>query len=95
MTVDPDDHLHRVTQLQWIALRSFGLAVGQVWVGIVEDIGQSVAVWMDSANVVPSSVHDQVNLITAELEDGRDQASTAAERAAPRSPPQPVSSPES
>ena len=28
-----------------------------------------MAVWMDSAKVVPASVHDQVNLITAELEE--------------------------
>ena len=43
-TVDPDDHLHRVTELQRIAMQSYGLAFGQVWVGVVEDIVQSVAV---------------------------------------------------
>jgi len=47
------------------------LVFGHVWVAIVGDIVQSVAVWMDSAIVIPSSVHDQVQLITAELEGSR------------------------
>lgn len=79
-TVDPDNHLHRVTQLQRIALRSFGLPFGQVSVAIMGDIVQSVAVWMDSAKAVPSNVHAEVQSITAELEGSRHEASIAAER---------------
>jgi ribosomal protein S18 acetylase RimI-like enzyme len=79
-TVDPDDHLQRIIGLQRIALGSFGLPFGHVWVGIVEDIVQSAAVWMNSANVVPSSVNDRVHLITAELEGRRHEASIAAGR---------------
>jgi hypothetical protein len=79
-TVDPEDHLHRVTELQRIALRSFGLAFGQVWVGLVGDIVQSVAVWMDTSIVVPSNVRHEVHLLTTELEGNRHEASAAAER---------------
>jgi ribosomal protein S18 acetylase RimI-like enzyme len=79
-TVDPHEHRSRVTQLQRIALQSFGLPFGHVWVGIVEDTVQSVAVWMDSANVVPSSAYARVQFITAILEGSRHEASTAAEQ---------------
>jgi ribosomal protein S18 acetylase RimI-like enzyme len=78
-TVDPDDHLRRITQLQRIAMWLYGLPFGHVWVGLVDDVVQSAAVWMDSAIVVPSD-DDQVRLITAELEGVRHEASVAAER---------------
>jgi len=79
-TVDPDDHLSRVTQLQRLALQSYGLAFGRVWVAIMEDAVQSVAVWMDSAIAVPSGVSDRVQEITAEVEGRRHEASMAAEQ---------------
>ena len=79
-TVDPDDHQHRVTELQRTALRCVGLPFGHVWVGVVEGIVQSVAVWMDSSIVVPSDVRHQVHRITTELEGVRHEASVAAER---------------
>jgi GNAT superfamily N-acetyltransferase len=79
-TVDPDDHVRRVTELQRIALRSYGLAFGQVWVGVLDDVVHSVAVWMDSAIAVPSSVHEQLLPIRAELEGIRHDSSLAAEQ---------------
>lgn len=79
-TVDHDDHQHRITELQRTALESVGLAFGHVWVGVVEGIVQSVAVWMDSSIVVPSDVRHQVHRITTELEGVRHEASVAAER---------------
>jgi ribosomal protein S18 acetylase RimI-like enzyme len=79
-TVDPSDHLSRVTQLQRIALQSYGLPFGDVWVAMTDGALQSVAVWMDSAIVVPSAVHDRVRMITAALEGSRHEASMAAEQ---------------
>jgi len=79
-TVDRDDHLHRVTELQRIAMQSYGFAFGQVWVGVVDDIVQSVAVWMDSTIAVPSGVYEKLRPITAELEGVRHEASLVAER---------------
>jgi hypothetical protein len=58
-TVDPDDHLRRITELQRIALRSYGLGFGQVWVGLVDGIVECAAVWMDSSVEVPASVREQ------------------------------------
>jgi GNAT superfamily N-acetyltransferase len=79
-TVDPDDHQHRITELQRTALGSVGLPFGHVWVGVVEGIVQSVAVWMDTSIDVPSDVRHEVQRITTELEGIRHQASAAAER---------------
>jgi ribosomal protein S18 acetylase RimI-like enzyme len=79
-TVDHDRHQHRITELQRTALGSVGLPFGHVWVGVVEGVVQSVAVWMDSSIVVPSDVRHQVQGITTELEGVRHEASAAAER---------------
>jgi ribosomal protein S18 acetylase RimI-like enzyme len=79
-TVDPNDHQQRITQLQRIAMRSYGLPFGKVWVGVVDDTVQSAAVWMDSAIAVPSGVREEERSITAELEGVRHEASVAAER---------------
>ena len=53
-TVDPEDHLRRVTALQRLALQHYGLPFGQVWVSAVDGVVHSVAVWMDSAVHVPA-----------------------------------------
>jgi hypothetical protein len=46
-----------VTQLQRIALRSFGLAFGQVWVGIVEDMGSPwLCGWTTPTLYLPASM---------------------------------------
>jgi ribosomal protein S18 acetylase RimI-like enzyme len=78
-TVDPDDHVHRVTALQRLALQHYGLPFGQVWVSAVDGRVHSVAVWMDSAVVVPATVDDQLRPFTARLEGSRHDASVAAE----------------
>jgi ribosomal protein S18 acetylase RimI-like enzyme len=79
-TVDPDDHLRRITQLQRTSMWLYGLPFGHMWVGLVDDVVQSAAVWMDSAIVVPSDVDEKARLITVELEGVRHEASVAAER---------------
>jgi ribosomal protein S18 acetylase RimI-like enzyme len=61
-------------------MASHGLPFGQVWVGVVDEIVQSVAVWMDSSVAVPSDVDEQLRAITAELEGARHQASLSAQR---------------
>jgi GNAT superfamily N-acetyltransferase len=78
-TVDPDDHVRRVTGLQRVALEHLGLALGQVWVSTADGRIESVAVWMDSAVAVPVTVEDALRPITAELEGSRHAASIAAE----------------
>jgi ribosomal protein S18 acetylase RimI-like enzyme len=79
-TVDADDHLHRVTELQRIALQHQGFASGQVWVGAVDGRVCSVAVWMDSAVMVPSTIYEQLHPVIAQAEGSRHEASVAAER---------------
>ena len=79
-TVDPDDHVRRVTELQRLALRSVGFAFGRVWVGTAGGVITSVAVWMDSHVVVPPEVHEDTHLVTAGLEGCRHEASVAAQR---------------
>ena len=56
-TVDPDDHQARIIRLQLLALENLGLAFGEVWLSSLEHTIQSVAVWMDSAVLIPSSVY--------------------------------------
>jgi ribosomal protein S18 acetylase RimI-like enzyme len=79
-TVDPDDHLRRITELQRIALRSYGLGFGQVWVGLVDGIVECAAVWMDSSVEVPASVREQTAPLTAGLEGANHPASVAAQQ---------------
>ncbi len=79
-TVDPDDHQARITQLQFLALENVGMPFGEVWLSSVDGTIQSVAVWMDSAVPVPSSVHDLMNAAVAELEGSSHDASLASAR---------------
>ncbi len=79
-TVDPADHQARVTQLQLLALENLGMAFGKVWLSCVDSTVQSVAVWMDSALPVPSSVHHAMDAAVAQLEGSRHDASLAAAR---------------
>ncbi len=78
-TVDPDDHRTRITELQLLALENLGLAFGAVWLSSLEGRIQSVAVWMDSAVPVPSSVYRSMDPLVAHLEGSRHDASLAAE----------------
>jgi hypothetical protein len=79
-TVDPTDHQTRITRLQPLALENLGLAFGAVWLSILDGTVQSVAVWMDSAVPVPSSVYRSMNQVVAQLEGSRHDASLAAEQ---------------
>jgi hypothetical protein len=79
-TVDPDNHQERITRLQLLALENLGLPFGEVWLSGLEGTIQSVAVWMDSAVPVPSSVSRALNPVVAHLEGSRHDASLAAER---------------
>jgi GNAT superfamily N-acetyltransferase len=79
-TVDPDNHQARITRLQFLALEHLGLAFGEVWLSTLEGTIQSVAVWMDSAVLVPSSVYRALDPAVAHLEGSRHEASRAAER---------------
>ena len=79
-TVDPDDHQERITRLQLLALENLGMAFGEVWLSSVDSTIESVAVWMDSAVAVPSSVHHAMEATVAPLEGCRHDASLAAAR---------------
>lgn len=79
-TVDPDDHQARITRLQYLALENLGIPFGEVWLSGVDGMIQSVAVWMDSAVPVPSSVHRAMDAAVAQLEGSRRDASLAAAR---------------
>lgn len=79
-TVDPEDHLRRVTELQRLALLSFGLPYGSVWVVAVNGEIRSVAVWMDSEVVVPPDVQEETRHRAGELEGCRRDYSLAADR---------------
>ena len=79
-TVDPDDHEARITQLQFLALENLGMPFGEVWLSSVDSAIQSVAVWMDSAVPIPSSVHHGMDAAVAQLEGSRHDASLAATR---------------
>lgn len=79
-TVDPDNHQARITRLQLLALENLGLAFGEVWLSSLEGTIQSVAVWMDSAVVVPSSIYRALDPVVADLEGSRHSPSLAAQR---------------
>lgn len=79
-TVDPQDHLRRITELQRLALLSLGLPFGCVWVAAVTGEIQSVAVWMDSEAVVPREVLEEARRKAGELEGCRRDYSLAADR---------------
>ncbi len=79
-TIDPDDHQARVTRLQLLALETLGLTFGEVWLSSLEGMIQSVAVWMDSAVLVPSSVLRALDPVVAQFEGSRHDASLAAQR---------------
>ncbi len=79
-TVDPDNHQARITRLQLLALENLGLTFGEVWLSGLEGVIQSVAVWMDSAVLVPSSISRALDPVVAQLEGSRHNASLAAQR---------------
>ncbi len=79
-TVDSDDHQARITRLRLLALENLGMPFGEVWLSTVDGTIQSVAVWMDSAVAVPSSVFHAMEAAVAELEGSHHEASLAAAR---------------
>ena len=83
-TVDSDDHKARITRLQRLALENLGHAFlrGRCGSSTVDGTIQSVAVWMDSAVAVPSSVFHAMEAAVAELEGSHHEASLACEREA-------------
>jgi hypothetical protein len=79
-TVDPTDHQTRITRLQLLALENLGLAFGAVWLRILDGTVQSIAVSMDSAIQVPSSVYRSMDPAVSQMEGSRHDASLAAQR---------------
>ena len=80
-TVQDDDRLHRVTQLQRTALELLGYPFGQVWVTSIGGEVSSVAVLMDSEIKIPLAAEEQSRADAARLEGARNRASIEAERA--------------
>jgi ribosomal protein S18 acetylase RimI-like enzyme len=78
-TVDHEDHVDRISGLQRLALEQLGLPFGEVWLGSLDGVVESVAVWMDSATQIPSSTQEQVAGATAALSGARSELSLAAE----------------
>ncbi|HVE93329.1 MAG TPA: GNAT family N-acetyltransferase [Acidimicrobiales bacterium] len=78
-TVDGRDHVRRITALQRLALEHLGLPYGDVWIATVDDVIQSVAVWMDSAVTIPDSATAAIAAEQAGLEGDRHAASAEAE----------------
>jgi GNAT superfamily N-acetyltransferase len=80
-TVDPRNHVARVTGLQRLSLDRLGLAFGQAWVAEVGGAIASVAVWMDSRVPIPGSVWLAMADEQRALEGDRAAASIAADQA--------------
>ncbi|CAB4662245.1 unannotated protein [freshwater metagenome] len=80
-TVQEDDRLHRVTELQRAALELLGYPYGEVWVSKTGDDIVSVLVMMDSATFIPPAVEEQSRRAAAKYEGGRHQASLDADEA--------------
>lgn len=81
--VDHRDHVARITELQRIGLRHFGLPYGNVWVSEVDGTVHSVAYWFDTGRPPPdderAALNDRFAARFAELEGDRCAASAAAE----------------
>lgn len=75
---DREDHLHRLTALQRLALEHYALPFGEVWVTTRLGVVECVAAWNDSAVETPPSVELEVRHQTAELEGCRHAASRYA-----------------
>lgn len=78
-TVDPRDHVARITELQRLCLVHFALPYGSAWVTEVEGVIQCVVQWVDTAVKVPADVQERLGPRFAELEGDRAEASATAE----------------
>ncbi len=78
-TIDTDDHVRRVIALQRLALATYGLPYGEVWVGVVDGRIECVSVWMQSDVEIPASMDAGVADSTVALLGDRQEASRAAE----------------
>ncbi len=79
-TVDADDHRNRVEGLQRLALETFGLSFGEVWVAEVDDRIATVAAWNDSRAIEPARIPSTFASTVRSLEGDRHEASLAASR---------------
>lgn len=81
--IDHRDHVARITELQRIGLRHFGLPYGRVWVSEVEGSVHSVAYWFDTGHPPPAEERAALDVRFAarfaELEGDRCDASAGAE----------------
>lgn len=87
-TVDADDHVRRIVELQRLAFLELTLRYGEAWIAAELD-GRivSAAMWMRPDRPVPDEVWASLAARTAELEGDRHDASHAAEAAvAPHRP---------
>lgn len=78
-TIDSDDHIRRVTALQRLALATYGLPYGEVWVGLMDGSIECVAIWMRSDVEIPATVHAGIAESTVVLLGDREEASRSAE----------------
>ena len=78
-TIDSDDHVRLVTALQRLALTTYGLPYGEVWVGLVDARIECVAIWMQSDVEIPETVHAGVAETMVALLGDREEASRSAE----------------
>lgn len=74
-----DDHIRRVTALQRLALATYGLPYGELWVGLADGIIECVAIWMQSDVEIPATVHAGIAESTVALLGDREEASRSAE----------------
>lgn len=79
-TVDPDDHVRRLTELQRLYLAEVALPHGEVDLGITEEGLAAVAVWF-RASAVPAEVWADVGPAAATLAGDRAAAAAVADAA--------------
>ncbi|MGY1653741.1 GNAT family N-acetyltransferase [Geodermatophilus sp. SYSU D01119] len=77
-TVDPDDHVRRLTQLQRLYLAAVALPHGEVDLGVTEEGLAAVAVWF-RPSAVPAAVWADVGPAAAAVAGDRAGAAAAAD----------------
>lgn len=82
-TVDEDDHLERLVELQRISLRRDGLERGHVWVTETSGHIRSVAIWTDSSTPPGPAGHNDATATLRRLQGNRDEAAVRADAEIP------------
>lgn len=77
-TIDPADHLQRVTRLQRAMLEHLGLPFGTVWVTEFEGVIQSVAVSLENSTEIPQSAYGELRRMRPGVEGSRYEISDSA-----------------